>query len=83
MELALTEKPFGIIAGDMKTIKLPRGFKLPAKLHDRVEEIYHDDDGWWCILQDGWQNDGCIGIREDTKARLVASIRDARPGEIS
>lgn len=66
----------------MKTIKLPSGFKLPKSLHPRVEEIYHDDDGWWCVLEDGWQKDGCSGIREDTKASLIASIHDAKPGEI-
>lgn len=61
--------------------KLPRGFRLPKGLHDRVSEIYQDDDGWWCDFAEGWVWNGQTGVREDTKSRLIATIRDAAKGE--
>lgn len=46
--------------------------RRPAK----VKEIYHDSDGWWVLLNDGWTIDDCEGIREDTKKQLLERVRD-------
>ena len=48
------------------------------KAKPQIKEIYHDDDGWWVILKDGWTIDGCVGWREDTKRALMARIKDAK-----
>lgn len=45
----------------------------------RIDEIYHDCDGWWVILNPPWTIDGCGGWREDTKAKLMQRIAEAVP----
>ena len=32
----------------------------------RVKDVYHDSDGWWVSLIDGWHWDGCGSVHEDT-----------------
>lgn len=40
-----------------------------------ISQIWHDEDGWWAILKDGWQIDDCSGVREDTKKKLMERIK--------
>ena len=45
--------------------------RAEASTDPRVERIYHDSDGWWIDLKDGWRNGfdeprGALhGIHED------------------
>lgn len=55
--------------------------KPPRDIRDRVESFYRDNDGWWVILSPGWVVDGCVGVREDTKAKLWNRVREAVHGE--
>jgi hypothetical protein len=32
--------------------------KVPKKYHAAIKELYQDDDGYWCILNDGYNADG-------------------------
>lgn len=40
-----------------------------------ISEIWKDSDGWWALLKDGWEIDGCVGVREDTKKALLDRIK--------
>ncbi len=48
------------------------GYKIPKKYKEAVKELYQDEDGIWCTLNDGWgcgvfHNDGvmhCETIKE-------------------
>ncbi len=40
-----------------------------------IHEIWKDSDGWWAILKQGWTVDGCAGLREDSKRKLMQRIK--------
>jgi len=42
-----------------------------------ISELWKEDDGWFAILKQGWIVDGAIGVREDTKAKLLARIKQS------
>lgn len=52
--------------------------KSAIKDKPAIKEIYHDSDGWWVILRDGWTIDDCVGWREDTKRALMRRLKDAK-----
>lgn len=52
--------------------------KLTKSTKPQIDQIYRDDDGWWVILKGGWTIDDCIGAREDTKAKLLSRIKEAK-----
>ena len=49
-----------------------------AKKLEAVEECYHDEDGYWIILKEGWEasnmDSGCRTIHEDTIKQLRYQI---------
>lgn len=51
--------------------------KIPKKYQNRIYYIYHDEDGWWCELNEGWCYDqqGQHIIHEDTKTEILKCIR--------
>lgn len=55
--------------------------KVPKKYQDRIQEIYHDSDGYWCILNRGWYWDdySLHVIHEDTQAQVLRCIRETEP----
>ena len=45
---------------------------IPKRFHNAVRDAYHDDDGYWICLKDGWV-DGIMGshvIHTDTISEL-------------
>lgn len=52
--------------------------KIPKKYQERIMEIYHDEDGYWVILNKGWcgYEQGCHVIHEDTQHDMLRSIRE-------
>jgi hypothetical protein len=58
----------------MKRYKEPR--------HRNAKSIWNEgEDGWWAILKDGLEIDDCVGIHEETKAKLLSRLNDARPAK--
>jgi hypothetical protein len=56
--------------------------QVPVK--QKIESSFHDIDGYWVYLRDGWQNrynPGCHIITEDTRAKALSVARDAIPCE--
>ena len=51
--------------------------KIPKKYQNRIYEIYNDEDGWWCYLNEGWCYDQQSQhiIHEDTKTEILQCIR--------
>ena len=52
--------------------------KIPKKYQDRIKEIYHDEDGYWVILNKGWfcEDYGLHTIHEDTQQDILRCIRE-------
>jgi hypothetical protein len=42
--------------------------------HEAVEELYKDLDGWWIVLKDGYNYEGCVSIHEPTLTRLADKL---------
>lgn len=43
--------------------------KIPKKYHPAITDIYHDSDGYWCYIENGYHIDGYYAehtIHEDT-----------------
>ena len=51
--------------------------KIPKKYQNIIYEIYHDEDGWWCVLNRGWCYDQQSQhvIHEDTKKDILQCIK--------
>jgi len=51
--------------------------KIPKKYQNRVYEVYQDEDGFWCYLNEGWCYDqkGQHIIHEDTKTEVLKCIK--------
>lgn len=51
--------------------------KIPKKYINRIYSIHHDEDRWWCYLNEGWCYDqqGQHIIHEDTKTEILKAIR--------
>jgi len=49
--------------------------------HYAVEELYHDQDGFWAVLKDGFNYFGCCAIREDSLSRLWQSLQQVKVGD--
>jgi len=50
---------------------------IPKRFHEAVKDSYHDSDGYWVILKDGWI-DGVMYshvIHTDTTAELREEAR--------
>ena len=50
---------------------------VPKKFHEAVRDAYHDDDGYWVCLKQGWV-DGMSGahvIHTDTVSELREGAR--------
>lgn len=50
---------------------------VPKRFHEAVRDAYHDDDGYWVCLKDGWV-DGIMGthvIHTDTISELREEAR--------
>jgi hypothetical protein len=45
------------------------------KKHFAVEQIYKDSDGWWVILNDGYEFFGCVSIHEYTLTRCWSALK--------
>lgn len=48
---------------------------LPKWAHERIEELYRDDDGYWVLLKPEWKIDGSGNWREGSKRRLLEVVR--------
>jgi hypothetical protein len=48
--------------------------------HPAVEELYHDGDGYWIVLKDGYNHEGCCSIRENTLTRLASRLQYIKVG---
>lgn len=51
--------------------------KLAPK-HKNAKEIWREEDGWWAILNDNLEIDGCCGIREDSLRKLKKRLSEAK-----
>ena len=54
---------------------------IKKKYQDRIEDIFHDDDGWWIYLKSGWFWDdyGLHIIHEDTKSEAIDCLKETKP----
>ena len=50
---------------------------IPKKYQVRIDEMFHDDDGWWIYLKSGWYWDdyGLHIINEDKKAEAIKMLK--------
>lgn len=47
--------------------------------HKNAEKLWSEPgDGWWAILKAGLEIDGCSGVHEDTKSKLLKRLNDAK-----
>lgn len=59
--------------------------KVPKKYQNRIVELYHDEDGYWCYMEAGYYAGGmgsydeCHTIHEDTVSELLYQIRRIMP----
>lgn len=55
--------------------------RVPKKYEERVQEIFHDEDGYWLYLNRGWHSDdyGLHVIHEDTQADVLKMLRWTEP----
>lgn len=51
---------------------------IPKKYQERVAEVFHDEDGWWINLNDGWEiEEGSGLIHADTAKDALAQLRES------
>lgn len=52
--------------------------RIPKHLQERVREAYHDEDGYWINLANGWidVNWGTHTIHEDTWSEALKELRE-------
>lgn len=56
-----------------KSISQMKG--LAAAYPERIEGWYHDEDGWWIDLKDGWMYDGEVHfVHEDTQEECISAF---------
>tara|TARA_R100000664_G_C2745889_1_gene133664 strand:+ start:916 stop:1104 length:189 start_codon:yes stop_codon:yes gene_type:complete len=51
------------------------------KKDKRIESYYKDLDGYWLVLKDGYNWDGCGTIHEDTIKEVLKQIPNIEKGE--
>lgn len=50
--------------------------RIPKKYRDRIDELTHDEEGYWLWLKDGWVlDDGSHLIHAETIADLLFELR--------
>ena len=58
--------------------------KIPNKYAPVIKEIYEDEDGYWCELENGYYAGGtggydeCHVIHEDTHTDILKQIRQIK-----
>lgn len=54
--------------------------RVPEKYKGRIDEIFHDSDGYWCYLKHGWcwDDPGLHIIHEDTQKEVLRCIRETK-----
>lgn len=54
---------------------------IQKKYQERIDEMIHDDDGWWIYLNRGWfwDDHGLHIIHEDTKAEAIQQLKYTEP----
>jgi hypothetical protein len=66
-------------------MKNETNIKVPKKYHNMLDNIYHDNDGYWAEQKVGYSFGGvskgetCYSAHEDTVADLLKEIRTLRP----
>lgn len=55
--------------------------KIPKKYEHMIDEVYHDSDGYWVILNKGFHDPqwDVHSIHEDTQKEVLGKIRDIEP----
>ncbi len=55
-------------------------FRIPKKYQPAIKEVYKDEDGVWCNLNDGWVHgvDGTHVIHCETYTELRSELPDIR-----
>ena len=55
--------------------------RLPKKYEERVKALFHDTDGYWLILNEGWCSDdySLHIIHQDTQADVLMMLRFTEP----
>ena len=57
--------------------------KVPKKYHHMIDEIYQDEDGYWCETAKGYQaasvDRECHTIHEDTQKEILFHIKYIKP----
>lgn len=62
-----------------KEIAASGGKIRTTNTHKNAEKMWSEpEDGWWAILKAGLEIDGCSGVHEETKGKLLKRLNDAR-----
>lgn len=46
--------------------------------HPQIKSWFRDSDGYWIMLHEGWQSDGCHSIHGETLHEVRTDLRSLR-----